>query len=383
MKIIFVGDIFCGGDLLKEKPSPELIQIPEFYEADFRIANLEGPLSDWPAVAANKCVIHAPTSAVEYLKAFRIDGVSLANNHIQDKEEAGIKDTLNTLAKASIQYCGAGETIDSAREPMILEKDGERVAILCYCDFDRPYMRQIYLATGKSPGVAPLRYETIIEDLQKLPSDISKVILFFHWGREHTWFPPEHDIDLARKLLEHPKVALIIGCHSHLPQGCVEHNGKKAFMGLGNFLFPNFYIKPPAQIDYPETPSDYDITTLGCHTIYKLTHKRWAKWCRRPLMISFDTSDGTSLPIFVEQDYLKPAVRRIAPFRRFYILIWVYNKAGRSYHFLGDSWYEYVLLKRQLGNYRFYIKQNGLRVFLGKGIKKICSRSYRSKSRGI
>ena len=34
MKIIFVGDIFCGGDLLKEKPSPKLIQKPEFNESD-------------------------------------------------------------------------------------------------------------------------------------------------------------------------------------------------------------------------------------------------------------------------------------------------------------------------------------------------------------
>ncbi len=158
MKIIFVGDIFCGGDLLKEKPSPKLIQIPEFYEADFRIANLENPLSDWPGVA-DKCVIHAPTSAVEYLKAFKIDGVSLANNHIQDKEEQGIKDTFNTLTKESIQYCGAGKTLDDARKPMILDKGGEKVAILSYCDFAKSYMSQIGLATEKSPGVAPLSYE--------------------------------------------------------------------------------------------------------------------------------------------------------------------------------------------------------------------------------
>lgn len=152
MKLIFVGDIFCGGDILKEKPSSKLIQIPEFYDADFRIVNLENPLSDWPGVA-DKCAIYAPTSAVEYLKAFKIDGVSLANNHIQDKEEEGIKDTFNTLAKDYIHYCGAGETIDNARKPLILEKDGEKVAILSYCDFNRPYMRQICLAKKNHPGL--------------------------------------------------------------------------------------------------------------------------------------------------------------------------------------------------------------------------------------
>jgi hypothetical protein len=369
MKIIFVGDIFCGGDLLKERPSPELIQISEFYEADFRIANLENPLSDCQGVA-DKCVIYAPTSAVEYLKAFKIDGVVLANNHIQDKEEQGIKDTFDTLTKESIQYCGAGKTLDNAREPLILEKEEEKVAILSYCDFARPYMRQICLATEKSPGVAPLRYEKIIEDMGKLQSDINKVILFFHWGREHTWFPPQHDIDLAKKLLEHPKVSLIVACHSHLPQGCIEYNGKKAFMGIGNFLFPNSFIKPPVQIDYPKSALDYDITH-GYHSVYKLTHKRWLKWCRRSLVVSFDTSDDTVHTIFAEQDYLKPVTRKIAPFKMFYILTWVYNHTGRIYHYLSDLWYEYVVFKRWVANYSFYIKQTGLRIFLSKAVNRI------------
>lgn len=369
MKIIFVGDIFCGGDLLKERPSSKLIQIPEFYEADFRIANLENPLSDWPGVA-DKCVIYAPTSAVEYLKAFKIDGVVLANNHIQDKEEQGIKDTFDTLTKESIQYCGAGETLADAREPMILDKGGENVAILSYCDFAKPYMRQICLATEKSPGVAPLRYEKIIEDLEKLQSSVSKVILFFHWGREHTWFPTQHDIDLAKKLLEHPKVSLIVACHSHLPQGCIEYNGKKAFMGLGNFLFPNSFIKPPVQIDYPKSALDYDITH-GYHSVYKLTHKRWLKWCRRSLVVSFDTSDDTVHTIFAEQDYLKPVTRKIAPFKMFYILTWIYNNTGRIYHYLSDLWYKYTVFKRLFVNYSFYIKQTGLRIFLSKAVNRI------------
>jgi len=369
MKIIFAGDIFCGGDLLKEEPSPKLIQIPGFYEADFRIANLENPLSDLSGLA-DKCTIHAPTSAVEYLKAFKIDGVILANNHIQDKGTMGIKDTFNTLSRASIQYCGAGETIEIARNPMILEKGNEKVAILSYCDFGRPYMKQICLATSELSGVAPLRYEKIIEDLDKLQSNVNKVILFFHWGREHTWFPPYHDIILTKKLLKNPKVSLIVASHSHLPQGCIEYNGKKAFMGIGNFLFPNFFIAPPAEISYPKCASDYDITH-GYHTVYKLTHKRWLKWCRRSLIVSFDTKNDTSHILFAEQDYLRPMVKDIKPFKRFYVLSWIYNNVGGVYPYISDLLYEYILLNRLCINYYNYIRQNGLRTFLRKVIRHV------------
>jgi hypothetical protein len=369
MRIVIVGDLFCGGDLLQEKPSPDLVQIPEFHQADFRIANLENPLSDCP-YTADKSAIHAPTSAVEYLKAFKIDGVSLANNHIQDKGEAGIIDTFNTLKRASILYCGAGETLAKARKPMVLTDVNGRVAVLGYCDFARPHLQQVYLATDKSPGVAPLRYETIVEDLKDLPGDTDRVILFFHWGREHTWFPPQHDIKVARQLLAHPKVALIVGSHSHLPQGCIDYNGKKAFMGLGNFLFPNYFIKPPTQIDYPDSATDYEVT-LGYHQVHRLTHKRWPKWSRRALMVSYNTTDGMCSVTFAEQDYLNPVVRKANPFRRFYILSRVYNKGGFFYRFLSDSWYKYVKLKRRLLIYQTYIKNHGLIYSVRKGIAKV------------
>ena len=48
-------------------------------------------------------------------------------------------------------------------------------------------------------------------------------------------------------------------------------------MCLGNFLFPNFFIKPPAQIYNPKNiPEKIDITRQY-HKVFKQTYKKW-RW---------------------------------------------------------------------------------------------------------
>lgn len=376
MRIIIAGDLFCGGDLLEEVASPDLIKIPEYFKADFRIVNLENPLSDRNEVA-NKCTIHAPTSAAKYLQAFNIDGVNLANNHMHDKGNEGIKDTIDILDKYSIKHCGAGENIEEARNPIILEKDGEKVAIMGYCDFGRSYLKQVQIATETTPGVAPLRYEIIQEDLDELDNSIDKTILFFHWGMEHTWFPSKEDLLLAMKVLEHPKVDLVVGSHSHLPQGFVEHEGKKAYIGLGNFLFPNFFIQSPTQLVYPAEISDYDITQ-GYHSVSRLTHKRWPKWSRRSILVCADTLVKSYNIIFSEQEYLRPIVKKVLPFGRYYILSNIYNNFNALYSPISDNWYAYIKAKRLVHNYYYYLRQKGIRKTF---IKIYCISSNYIKNR--
>jgi len=104
---------------------------------------------------------------------------------------------------------------------------------------------------------------------------------------KRTWFflPPYEDIQLAKKLLEDERVLLIVGMHPHRPpRGYIEHNGKRAYMCLGNFLFPNFYIKPPTQIYYPEKlPQKCDITRQY-HSVFNPTYKKW-KWINKVSII--------------------------------------------------------------------------------------------------
>ncbi|MBN2240942.1 MAG: CapA family protein [Dehalococcoidales bacterium] len=355
--------------MLQEKPQKNLIQVPEFHEADLRIANLENPLSD-NQFLADKTVIYAPQNAVDYLKSFNVDGVTIANNHIQDKGEEGILDTIQALKTASISFCGGGENISQARKPMVFSSSNEQIAILGYCDYNRPHLQQIYLAGDDTPGVSPLIYQHIIEDVEKIENDVSRIILFFHWGREHTWFPPSSDIKLARSLLKHPRIDLIIGCHAHLPQGYIEYNGKRAFFSLGNFLFPNLYKNPPYHAVYPENPQNYAITTSSGR-VFELTHKRWVKWARRALLISYDTKTNNTNILFTEQDFLKPIVRPIHSFSRLYFFNWVYSREDKLFKVVSDSWFKYITLKRKISLYKLYFINFGPFLFTIKAAMRL------------
>src|SRR5690606_34099170 len=115
MKIVFAGDLFLGGDLINFDLS-DAIKVDAFHKADLRILNLEHPISDSEGIA-KKSALYVGTSVLHSLKTAKIGAVSLANNHIHDKLEKGIEDTIYNLKNINIQSFGAGMNIKSAREP--------------------------------------------------------------------------------------------------------------------------------------------------------------------------------------------------------------------------------------------------------------------------
>ena len=316
MKVIFTGDLFLGGDL-KNKTCSNIINLKIFKEADVRIVNLEQPISD-SFFIANKCTLYTGSSGIFQLKQLGITATNLAHNHIQDKTNIGIIDTLELLDSVEIDHFGAGINISAAKEPYWIN---DRICVLGYCEFGRSYLKQIQVAGEDFPGVNPLRYKSIMQDLERLPPG-KKAILYFHWGREHVWLPPYNDIQLARKLLEDDRVALIVGMHCHRVQGYIDHNRKRAYMSLGNFLFPNFFIQPPTQIAYPDAiPNDYPITRQY-HSVYRLTYKKWRLVNRISLILEYDTEKEHVRHIPVIQDDDVPMVQELQGIKGHVVLLW-------------------------------------------------------------
>lgn len=285
MKIIFAGDCFIGGDL-EQSSYKRNVLYKLFYEADLRIVNLEQAISDNNFVA-DKCTLYSNTESIANLKKNKIDVVNLANNHIQDKGLEGIKETIEILEKNNIKSFGAGSCLKEARKPILINKE---IALLGYCEFGKKYLKQIQIADHNCPGVATILFDEIIKDIDLLPKNM-KVIIYFHWGKENVWFPPFNDIKLARKLLKNKKVISIIGMHSHLPQGFISYKNKKAYMSLGNFLFPNFFIEPRIQLvskNKIKEDKRYD-TTYNYHKVFNTTKKKWSLKNRISIFVTLDT----------------------------------------------------------------------------------------------
>lgn len=360
MRVCFGGDLFLGGDLACGDASPR-IEVSLFINADARIASLEQAISDRQAVA-DKCTLHSGSDAVIHLQRLRMTAVNLAQNHIHDKGDEGISDTARHLAEAGIGCFGAGANAADARRPYWLAPG---LALLGYCDYDRPYLRDVRSATAVSPGVSPLRRDAILDDLSRLPQN-AKAMLFFHWGREHVWLPPHDDIRLAEFLLADDRVAGIIGTHAHRMQGYISHSGKRAYMCLGNLLFPNFYIEPPTQISYPVTLPDDAMVTRGYHSVSRLTYKKWPLRNRVSMVLEYDTASSRFRHVVVVQDDDAPTVREVVGAVGKVLLGWVELLAlvyrAPSWVYTPLEWISTRLsrLSWRAGIQWFRLRQNGL-----------------------
>lgn len=202
-----------------------------FEKADYRIFNLEVPLSDkeQPIPKCGPNLI-APTKCIAGYQAMQVDLLTLANNHILDQGQQGLTSTVQTLEQAGIAYTGVGNTPDEAAQPFIFECNGKKIGVYACAE------HEFSIVTDHSAGANPIDWLESPDHIAELKEQCDYVIVLYHGGKEHYRYPSPDLQKVCRKLVE--KGADLVVCqHSHCI-GCKEkyQNGTIVY-GQGNFLF--------------------------------------------------------------------------------------------------------------------------------------------------
>jgi poly-gamma-glutamate synthesis protein (capsule biosynthesis protein) len=164
--------------------------------------------------------------------------MSHAANHIKDCGNATCGDLAVTETKANLQAAGvlavgSGASIEYAREPVIVERNGLRFAFLAYDDI-APY----YHATETAAGAAPLDPATIGNDIMvaraRLLADV--VVVLPQWGVEYTTSPSARQREAAA-IAAYAGADLIVGNHPHWVQAHEQLGQVFVAYALGNFVF--------------------------------------------------------------------------------------------------------------------------------------------------
>lgn len=96
--------------------------LPEFDRADLTIVNLECPLiREESPIEKTGPNLGAPVDCVKGLKAMGIDVIGMANNHILDHGEQGLRNTIKVCREAGMRVVGAGENLADAGEILSLQ----------------------------------------------------------------------------------------------------------------------------------------------------------------------------------------------------------------------------------------------------------------------
>lgn len=211
--------------------------------ADYTFANLESPLGLRGRPIPGKGIwFRARPETIEGIRFAGVDGVTVANNHILDYDEENFRETLSLLRENGIGVTGGGEDLAAARAPLVADVKGVKVAFLGYSDFadlhwDASYKRS-FAATASRPGVAPVREETLAEDIARAREAADVVAVAFHWGDEYMNHPNEKQVRLARRAID-LGADLVLGYHPHAIQGIERYKDGLIAYSLGNFVMDN------------------------------------------------------------------------------------------------------------------------------------------------
>lgn len=260
MNIFFCGDIMPGG-VLPYQDNYITTELLDFMRGfDFRIGTLESAIGtnlpyDPVKMAGRQNIVYARDEDFSRVKEMGFDIVSLANNHIWDLGEAGLRNTINILNKNGIRYCGAGLSLEEASQPAIIDKDGLKIAILAYCMYGNPWLGYVELAGENEAGINPLEIEKVVKDIKDAKQKYDKVIVMPHWGREYQYEPLPECVAMAKRMVEAGADA-VFGSHTHQMQPLIMYKRTPICFSMGNFLFPDFYMCPPRPIWYPDSTEE-------------------------------------------------------------------------------------------------------------------------------
>ncbi|MGH2521996.1 MAG: CapA family protein [Anaerolineales bacterium] len=243
-----VGDVMLartiGDRILAEGPAaPFAGVLPILNEADLLVANLECAISERGELQPKAYTFRAPPIAAESLALAGIDVVSLANNHALDYGFDALADTLQLLGERQIAGVGAGPNDAAAHAPVIVERNGLRVAFLAYVDVPvesrSGFDTRVWIAGPNSPGVAWAEPDRIAADVAAAKAQADVVIVLLHTGLES-----RTEVTAGQRTLAHAAVdagaALVLGAHPHVLQGVESYNGGLIAYSLGNFVFDDF-----------------------------------------------------------------------------------------------------------------------------------------------
>jgi len=244
LSIIFIGDVSFSrgvGQMIKLQKSanyPFAKTVGYLKNADLTIANLETPITEGRDIQNGEMVFRSNPGTEDALKWAGIDIVNLANNHTPDFEEIGIKDTIEYLTNAGIKFMGAGESLNQAIEPLIIEKNSIKIAFVSFTD--PSLVSPKYEATETSAGTAFMKLDLLKTTITKAKNQADFVIVSMHSGTEYELEPNNTQVTFAQSAIDYG-ADIVIGHHPHVIEPIRQYKGKYIIYSLGNYILDQMW----------------------------------------------------------------------------------------------------------------------------------------------
>lgn len=207
---------------------------------DVRVANLETSVTGADTPLPKGINYRMAPAHVGCLTAARLDVCVLANNHVLDFGDAGLRETITTLHAAGLRTCGAGRDRAEATAPATVPLAEGRLLVFAVATDDSG-VPESWAPRSDRPGVARLGDVTLAAadalisriEAVRLPGDL--VVLSIHWGGNWGYEVPDAWVRFARRLVQ-GGVDVVFGHSSHHPRPAELYGGRAILYGCGDLL---------------------------------------------------------------------------------------------------------------------------------------------------
>ncbi|MEG2814458.1 MAG: CapA family protein, partial [Oscillospiraceae bacterium] len=206
------------------------------HNADIATVNQETVLSSLNPPSGYP-MFNTPQEAADYLIKMGFDVVNHATNHVVDKQESGLKSTLEYWDKnPQIKVVGIYKDKADYENIRVIEKNGIKFSFLGMTES----LNGLNLPKNTDLIIGRTNEDEIKNQIEKAKAVSDVVIVNVHWGSEYTHKQNNFQNNLAKNMAEWG-ADLIIGHHPHVIQPVeyiTRNDGTKAVVAysLGNFI---------------------------------------------------------------------------------------------------------------------------------------------------
>lgn len=243
IRLAGVGDMLFPIDPTGKVPPRDVSNIfadlkSVFEDCDVVFGNLECSLDGGCGTITTEPRVISSPELIRCIKTGGFDIVALANNHTFDCFIEGFHNTKGYLEKMGVSYFGAGDNLDEAVEPVIMEVNGIRLGFIGAVDSDTGPNQ---FAGENQHGVSQLILDRMVAQIRQLSNQVDHVIVSVHWGAERFLIPSPRQIEQGHCLVE-AGASMVLGHHPHVLQGLEMYRGAGIIYSLGNFVASEVYF---------------------------------------------------------------------------------------------------------------------------------------------
>jgi poly-gamma-glutamate synthesis protein (capsule biosynthesis protein) len=237
---VMFGGRFSGRWVPRDVPAHDpLERVAHLIQSDLAMANLETTvMSEIPELTGDLRFVATPDQ-VAVLPKNHITAVTLANNHINDVDAAGIAETPGHLAALGLTMIG----VPRAEEPVFrvetVEVRGWKIGFVA----GTTKLNRVQKKKDPAPKVPFVPdhddlKDTLVPVITAAKADHDLVIVVLHWGVQYDDAPSKWQVEAAHAFID-AGASAVVGHHPHVLQGIERYKDGVIAYSLGNFVFQN------------------------------------------------------------------------------------------------------------------------------------------------